>query len=144
VWLVCFAGRRRLSPELRQRRVVQPPTEVVDNSGWKASGRGFGLRGAWETGSGELEMATAEESLRMQVDQLSEEEAQVVLSLITAKVSERAAETTPALSREVARERLEGKPAFRVPPAGTPPFRRRKRLHTPGTSASEMLIADRR
>ena len=80
----------------------------------------------------------------MQVDQLSEEQAQVVLSLIAAKVSERAAETTPALSSEVVRERLAGKPAFRVPPAGTPPFRRRKRLHSPGIPASELLIADRR
>ena len=89
-------------------------------------------------------MATAKESLRKRVDQLSEEDAQVVLSLIASKVSERAAGAAPPLSREVVGERLSGKPAFRVPATGVPQFRRRKRIQCSGAPASEMLIADRR
>ena len=89
-------------------------------------------------------MATAKESLRNRVDQLSEVEAQTILGLIATKVADRVAGTGATLTRELVRERLEGKSAFRVPPADALPFRRRKRMQCPGIPASEMLIADRR
>jgi hypothetical protein len=89
-------------------------------------------------------MATAKESLRSKVDQLSEEEAQEVLGLIATKGSERAAGTGATLTWEVVRERLAGRAAFRVPPANAGPFRKRKRIRCLGVPASEMLIADRR
>jgi len=89
-------------------------------------------------------MATAKESLRRKVDQLSEEGARIVLGLIAAKAPELVAEAAPSMSREDVRERLAGKSAFRVPPAGRPAFRRRKRHQCPGIPASELLIADRR
>jgi len=99
----------------------------------------------WETGiGGGLKMATAKDSLRGKVDQLSEEEAQEILSMIATKGSQRAAGTGARLSREVVRERLAGKAAFRVPLANAVPFRKRKRIQCPGVPASEMLIADRR
>jgi hypothetical protein len=87
-------------------------------------------------------MATAKESLRRKVDQLTEEEALEVLGLIATKGSERAAGAT--LTREVVRERLADRAAFRVPPANAGPFRKRKRIQCLGVPASEALIADRR
>jgi adenylosuccinate lyase len=96
----------------------------------------------WENGiGGGLKMATAKDSLRSKVDRLSEEEAQEILGLIAAKG---AAGTGATLTREVVRERLAGRAAFRVPPANAAPFQKRKRIQCPGVPASEMLIADRR
>ena len=89
-------------------------------------------------------MATAKESLRRKVDQLSEDQAQAVLGLIASGVPELAADTNPKVNREVVRARLAGRPAFRVPPVDAPPFRRRKRLQCGGVPASALLIADRR
>ena len=89
-------------------------------------------------------MATAKESLRSRVDQLSEEEAQEVLGLIATKGSGLAAGTGATLTRDVVRERLAGRAAFRVPPTNAGPFRKRKRIQCLGVPASEMLIADRR
>jgi len=91
-------------------------------------------------------MPTAKESLRKQVDQLSEEQAQEILGLISTRGLRPATSTTTTtkVTREVARERLADRPAFRVPPADAPPFRRRKRIQCPGIPASELLIADRR
>lgn len=89
-------------------------------------------------------MATAKESLRKQVDQLSEEEAQEILGLIGARGSRAATSMKAELTREVVRARLADRPAFRVPTADAQPFRRRKRIHCPGIPASELLIADRR
>ena len=96
----------------------------------------------WENGiAGGLKMATAKDSLRIKVDQLSEEEAQEILGLIATK---RAAGTGATLTREVVRERLAGRAAFRVPSTNAGPFRKRKRIQCLGVPASEMLIADRR
>ena len=92
---------------------------------------------------GRMEMPTAKESLRKQLDQLSEEQAQEILGLIT-RGFRAATSTTAKVTREVIRERLADRPAFRVPPADAPPFRRRKRIQCPGIPASELLIADRR
>jgi len=89
-------------------------------------------------------MPTAKESLRKQVDQLSEEEAQYILGLISARGSRPATSMTAKVTREVVRERLADRPAFRVPPADARSFRKRKRLQCPGIPASELLIADRR
>lgn len=89
-------------------------------------------------------MPTAKESLRKQVDQLSEEEAREILGLISARGSRLAASMTANVTREGVRERLADRPAFRVPPADARPFRRRKRIQCTGTPASELLIADRR
>jgi len=93
-----------------------------------------------------MEMPTAKESLRKQVDQLSEEQAQEILGLISTRGLRPATSTTTTtkVTREVVRERLADRPAFRVPPADAPPFRRRKCIQCPGTPASELLIADRR
>ena len=86
-------------------------------------------------------MATARDSLRSKVDRLSEEEAQAILGLIATKGP---AGTGATLTREVVRERLAGRAAFRVPPANAAPFRKHKRIECPGIPASETLIADRR
>jgi hypothetical protein len=53
---------------------------------------------------GRIEMPTAKESLRKQLDQLSEEQAQEILGLITRGF--RAATSTAKMTREVVRERL--------------------------------------
>jgi len=96
----------------------------------------------WENGiRGGLKIATAKDSLRSKVDQLSEEEAQEILGLIATKG---APGTGATLTRELVRERLAGKAAFRVPLANAEPFRKRKRIQCSGVPASEMLIADRR
>jgi hypothetical protein len=89
-------------------------------------------------------MATAKESLRSKVDQLSEEEAQAVLGLIGTKWSGDAAVAGATMTREAIRERLAGKAAFRVPSGNTATFRKGKRIHCPGVPASELLIAERR
>jgi hypothetical protein len=89
-------------------------------------------------------MPTAKESLRKQVDQLSEQDAQEILGLISARGLRPAAEKAAKVTREVIRQRLADRPAFRVPPADARPFRRRKRIQCPGIPASELLIADRR
>lgn len=88
-------------------------------------------------------MATAKESLRSKVEQLSEEEAREILGLIATR-SERMTGAGVTLTWEAVRERLNGKAAFRVPVAGGAPFRRRRRIQCAGIPASEMLIADRR
>ena len=93
---------------------------------------------------GRMEMPTAKESLRKQLDQLSEEQAQEILGLISTRGLRPAISPTAKVTREVVRERLADRPAFRVPPADAPPFRRRKRIQCPGIPASELLIADRR
>lgn len=96
----------------------------------------------WENGiGGGLKMATAKDSLRIKVDQLSEEEAQEILGLIATK---RAAGTGATLTWEVVRERLAGRAAFRVPSTNAGPYLKRKRIQCLGVPASEMLIADRR
>lgn len=89
-------------------------------------------------------MPSAIESLRKQVDQLSEDEAREILGLIRERGLRPDTSQTVQLTREMVRERLAGRPAFRVPPADAPPFRSRKRIQCPGTPASEQLIADRR
>jgi hypothetical protein len=89
-------------------------------------------------------MPTAKESLRKQVDQFSEEEAQEVLGLIGARASHPDSSMAPKLTREVVRARLADRPTFRVPPADARPFRRRTRIQCSGLPASELLIADRR
>jgi len=101
--------------------------------------RGGLVVGKWIGGG--LKMATAKESLRSKVDQLTEEEAQEILGLIATKG---AAGTGATLTREVVKERLAGRAAFRVPPTNAEPFRKRKRIQCLGVPASEMLIADRR
>jgi len=89
-------------------------------------------------------MTSAKEALRKKVDQLSEEEALEVLRLIATKESGRTTGSGVCLTREVIRERLAGKPTFRLPPPGAAPRRMGKRIQCPGIPASELLIADRR
>ena len=89
-------------------------------------------------------MPTAKESLREQVDRLSEEEAKELLGLISKKVSVPPATVKPRLTREVVRERLANRPAFRVPAVDARPLRRRQRIQCSGILASDALIADRR
>jgi hypothetical protein len=60
-------------------------------------------------------MPTAKESLRKQVDQLSEEEAQEILGLISARGSRPVNSMTAKVTREVVRARLANRPASRVP-----------------------------
>src|ERR1035441_6412829 len=65
-------------------------------------------------------MPNAKELLREQVDRLSEEEARELLGLISKKVSVPSATVKPRLTREVVRERLANRPAFRVPAVEAP------------------------
>lgn len=91
-----------------------------------------------------LQMPTAKESLREQVDRLSEEEAKELLGLIGRKVSVPSATVKARLTREVVRERLANRPTFRVPAVEARPLRRRQRIQCSGILASDALIADRR
>jgi hypothetical protein len=82
-------------------------------------------------------MSTAKESLRQRVEQLSENEALELLSMLPAK------EPQP-LTLAVIKSRLAGKRAYRIPPEQQPPFRKFERVECSGILASELLIADRR
>lgn len=89
-------------------------------------------------------MATAKEVLQQKVEQLGEEEARQILDLMTARESPLGTSTKALPPRQAVRERLAGRPGFRLPPDDALPFRRFRPIQCPGVPASELLIADRR
>ena len=87
-------------------------------------------------------MASTKQSLHDRVEQLTDEQARVVLDWLSSLPP--AGAPKQELTREEILRRAADLPGIRVPDPNAPPFEKFEPIKTRGMPASEMLIRDRR